>query len=190
MWTDDCRFANRSQAVVGEWLQASDVASRLSSLWDLLSTMHPPAGGAPLSPTVVARVTLGFAEQLRDGIASRLLRTSIASQPRLRIVRALEFVLDNYHRATLIQADVARHVGISTGHLSHVLATQTGWTYETHLHGIRVLRASLLLRDSFDSIGEIATQVGYGSLTALERHFREWVGMTPMEFRLDVAAHR
>jgi AraC-like DNA-binding protein len=48
---------------------------------------------------------------------------------------------------------------------------------------IRQVEAQRLLRDSTDSVTQIATALGYTEPSAFHRAFFKWTGMTPLAFR-------
>lgn len=63
------------------------------------------------------------------------------------------------------------------------LYQQTIWDYSNN---VRMNAAVELLRNTDDSISEIAAQVGYQSQTAFHNMFKKWSGITPRQFRLQL----
>jgi AraC-like DNA-binding protein len=182
-------FANRCQVAVGSWQMAMDLVSRLAPFWTVLLEDMP--NGARSDTPVVARIVVSFAEHLRSANepseypGSALPVSSIA---RLKVMRALAFILRNHMDLHIDLGAVAADIGVSGCYLSRILVREGGHAFETHLHGSRVLDAALRLHDTLDPIGQIADQVGYGSLTLLERHFHRWLRTTPSDFRLAASA--
>ncbi|HSD59712.1 MAG TPA: AraC family transcriptional regulator [Burkholderiales bacterium] len=58
-----------------------------------------------------------------------------------------------------------------------------GTTFQTILAELRFEMACQLLRDTDNSVGDIATAVGYSGSSPFGRAFRHWSGMTPAEWR-------
>lgn len=88
-------------------------------------------------------------------------------------------------------AGVARAVGTSTRTLRRNFASETGVTWSAYVRQSRLLRAMSLLCEPGLSILEIATRVGFQSLSAFTRAFNAHTGETPSAYRRrvsDVAA--
>jgi AraC-like DNA-binding protein len=174
-------FANACQIAVGGWLDADDLPSRVGAFWTALIQAPDESRFA----LVVSRIVLGFADRFSDvRNAPSVPHSRIGSMGRARVVRALTCICDRYADPDMNLSFVSEHVGISTCHLSRLIARETGHGFETHLHGIRLLVAAVLLRDTLDSIGQVARAVGYSSATNFERWFKRWLSMSPTEFRL------
>src|SRR5215471_6754696 len=180
------RFAQESQLAVGRWCVAPDLASQLEAGWDLLACV--PTYSRETS-TVVVPIVLAVANRLRTPAAGlprceTQRATRFTSPTRVKVVRALAFLLGNYRTVNLGLRTVADHAGVSSCYLSRVLVSETRYGFETHLHGIRVLMAGLLLRDTTEPIALVGMAVGYSSTVNFGRRFRERMHMSPTEFRL------
>ena len=97
--------------------------------------------------------------------------------------QALRLLEESYGDPNESLARVAKHLRVTAGHLGRVLRRRTGRPFRRHLHEIRMRHAALLL-DGNSSVKEIATAVGYPSVSEFDRHFRATFGMTPSAFRL------
>jgi len=173
-------FANRCQVAIGGCAEARDLPSWLAASWTALTSV-PVA--SPYGAAVVAGAVLGFAERLGKLDAHRRLWRPIKGVGRTRVIQGLAMMVDAVGDGPSLQM-VAEHVGVSGSHLSRIIAKETGYGFDTHLHGIRVLRATLLLRDSLSSMKQVADATGYRNLTTFDRQFRRWLKMSPTEFRL------
>jgi AraC-like DNA-binding protein len=78
--------------------------------------------------------------------------------------------------------EVARVVRMSPRTLRRKLAEQ-GSSLSALLESERRDRATLLLRSSEMSIGEMTALLGYRSVQNFTRAFRHWTGQTPAAFR-------
>lgn len=103
------------------------------------------------------------------------------------IDRAVRILLNRYIIGVSIE-DVAREIGISSGHLSRLFKQETGYTFLDYLMNIRVKRAAELLQDSTVKVYEVADLVGYTDARYFAQVFRKITGMTPSEFR-DTTGH-
>ncbi|MDQ3664849.1 MAG: helix-turn-helix domain-containing protein [Actinomycetota bacterium] len=67
--------------------------------------------------------------------------------------------------------------------LGFVVLAEVGSTLLQWLLSVRVRRAQELLEISGDSIERVASRSGFGSASALRRHFQHAVGVSPTEYR-------
>jgi AraC-like DNA-binding protein len=77
----------------------------------------------------------------------------------------------------------ARRVGLSERQVSRLFREEFGRTFREHLVGLRLERAKRLLRDTDQSIVDVACMTGWGSLAHFNSVFRSRVGTTPSRFR-------
>jgi AraC-like DNA-binding protein len=84
---------------------------------------------------------------------------------------------------TLELRDVARAVDVSPEHLSRSFRRATGQTVFGFLRVARLERAKLYLADSDTLVGEIARLTGWSSATLFARHFKAYVGCSPLVYR-------
>ncbi|WP_347177030.1 AraC family transcriptional regulator [Parafrankia sp. EAN1pec] len=87
------------------------------------------------------------------------------------------------HLAEVTAARVCRAVGISERVLRRRFAAVLGQSWREYLRQVRLIRAMALLSTPTTSVGEIATEVGFGSASALARAFRAWTGESPSAYR-------
>lgn len=93
-----------------------------------------------------------------------------------------QYVSEHY-REPLTLDMLARNLGISRFHLSHVFSEKIGQHFSTYLSSIRADRARALLAGTELSVTEIAAEAGFESQRTFFRAFREQCGMTPLEYR-------
>lgn len=80
-------------------------------------------------------------------------------------------------------AEVARTMHMSTFYFCKMFKRATGITFTDYLGRVRVERAKALLLDPHQRVGEVAYEVGFGSLTHFNRVFRRLVGQSPSDYR-------
>uniref|UniRef100_UPI0012E845F8 helix-turn-helix transcriptional regulator n=1 Tax=Alicyclobacillus mali (ex Roth et al. 2021) TaxID=1123961 RepID=UPI0012E845F8 len=108
------------------------------------------------------------------------IRRASYSQP---VRQALSFM--RKHVASPIRiADVASHVGVHPRHLSQRFKQETGQTLYQALSALRMARAIELLTNTQMSIGDIASALQYADQSHFTRRFRQFMGVTPLQFRL------
>ena len=99
-----------------------------------------------------------------------------------RIRRTMDYLERNIARKITL-ADIADAVGLSPSRLAHLFREQTGQTPQQYLEGIRMQRASELLRRTRFSIKQIADAVGYDSQFYFSQRFKVRTKHSPSTFR-------
>ncbi|HEX5475693.1 MAG TPA: helix-turn-helix domain-containing protein [Vicinamibacterales bacterium] len=173
-------FAQRAQAATAAWLEPFDAAGRIAAAWDVLTTVPPPA--AVPERAVIARIISGFAQRLLTEGVSPIACMPRAPSARVRCESAVRLLLAAYADPALDLDHAASALGVSRWYLCHLFPRETGYRFSVHLHGLRVLKATLLLAAPL-TVKEVAAGVGYLSAGELGRHFRQWMHMTASEFR-------
>jgi AraC-like DNA-binding protein len=102
---------------------------------------------------------------------------------RMTVGKVIDAIETRYAQYNLTLARLAREAGLSVCHLSRILNQQTGRGFVDHLHDCRVAAAQQLLGQCKLSIKEIASAVGYRSMTQLGRHYKRPFGLTPAAAR-------
>ncbi|MFM5888015.1 MAG: helix-turn-helix domain-containing protein [Dolichospermum sp.] len=117
---------------------------------------------------------------------AELLTTSINYQSIFPIVPNLKNVFDyieaNYQEG-ITSSDVAEAVGYSSAYLTHQVAKQTGKPINVWIIKRRMVAALALLKNTHQTIEEIATQVGYKDTCHFSRQFRQHHGLSPAHWR-------
>jgi AraC-like DNA-binding protein/ligand-binding sensor protein len=121
-----------------------------------------------------------FGQQL-SAFANRLMLQNAQNEdPMVRRARAY---IDCHHADRISLDDIARSTHVSTFHFCKIFKKATGLTFTQYLGRIRVEKAKQLLLNPHLRVGEIAYAVGFQSLTAFNRIFREITGQAPSRFR-------
>jgi AraC-like DNA-binding protein len=141
-----------------------------------------PDQGAALASKIVQQVTAG-AEDYLSTFAGRLERlSSLKRSTRIetlqRIERARAFIHDRQDRPLTLD-DVASQAALSRFHLSRSFAEVHGLPPLAYHRRLRLDGAARLLRDGAASPTELAERLGYASLSAFTRAFRQAYGMPP-----------
>jgi len=83
----------------------------------------------------------------------------------------------------LTRMDVARHVGVSAGHLTQLLKERTGRSFVELLREVRVEAACELLLQTEKPLAEIAADCGFCDQSYLTHVFKALRGVTPKQYR-------
>ncbi len=99
-----------------------------------------------------------------------------------RLRRALEYLSQHCHR-TLSQAEVARAAGMSASRFRAFFKQTTGWGFGDYLRDLRLERAATLLRESAESVAEVAQRTGFADQSHLQRLFKAKYFISPLAYR-------
>ncbi len=91
--------------------------------------------------------------------------------------------LEEHLHDDLALPSIARRAAMSVRSLNRRFREQTGVTPLQWLHRARVRRAQLLLETTAHSVERVATNVGFGSVTAFREHFRRVAATSPQAYR-------
>ena len=100
-----------------------------------------------------------------------------------RLARALQLVEES-HGATLLVADIARHVNMSPFHFARMFKLSTGYSPHSYLTVRRIERAKGMLERTSLPLAEIARAVGFATQAHFTGVFRSQTGTTPRAYRL------
>src|SRR5699024_12259730 len=79
-------------------------------------------------------------------------------------------------------AELAGSMAMSRGHLSHLLAQRYGCGPARLVELVRLARGAVLLQ-SGETVGQVATHIGYANPYHFSRRFRQAYGAPPRRFR-------
>lgn len=118
--------------------------------------------------------------------AERLAEQFARDQPKTtRLRRLFEHIEANFaSRISLPEA--AAIAGLSKPQFHAVFKRATGTSLVAYLTQVRLAQALRRLRESDDSIAEIASQVGFADQSYFDRRFRQHFGRSPLQFRKGV----
>lgn len=106
------------------------------------------------------------------------------------INRAIAYLKDNLTEQ-IEEGDLAQMVGQSQSAFSRAFKRHTGQTLVRYRNQLRVdLACQLLLRDPGARIAEICFEVGFSNLSNFNRHFQNFKGMSPSQFKSTFAANK
>lgn len=89
----------------------------------------------------------------------------------------------HYADADINITTIARSIGISEGHLSHVFKKETSYTALGYLTLYRIHMARRLLADCRYKVYEVAGMVGYRDVAYFGSTFKKLTGLSPSEYQ-------
>lgn len=99
-----------------------------------------------------------------------------------RLNRIMDYMYENYERK-LTLSEIAENEKLSIYYLSHIIKEATGLSFQDLLSYIRVEESERLLLESGKKIGAIAEEMGFSAVRYYIKHFEQWFGMHPLEYR-------
>lgn len=97
------------------------------------------------------------------------------------------YIQENYANRELGIELLCQHFGYSPSYLSHLYKQEQGENLVDEITRIRVQEAKKLLTTTNETVTAIAEQVGYNSAWTLTRAFRRQDGISPTQYRRDIA---
>lgn len=107
---------------------------------------------------------------------------STRAEREARLGRVLEFVAQRCD-GPIAQPEVARVAGMSTSRFRAFFKETTGWGFADYLRDLRLERAARLLRETRESVAEVACQTGFSDQSHLQRLFKAKHGISPLTYR-------
>ena len=98
------------------------------------------------------------------------------------IERIKMYIDENYNRDIRLE-DVADYVYLNANYISELFKKETGINFSKYLVQKRIETAKTFLLDTRYRINEVAAQVGYTDTKYFSRLFKEYVGVTPAQYR-------
>lgn len=149
--------------------------------------------GKVLTEADMTRLNRGVAAVLAKGlfsieetlthISSALENKRKLSGESQRLVRAAMAFIHEHFADTISRHDIAQHVGLSEDHLTSCFRRELGTTPIAYLQRYRINQSKRLLKESGQSITEIASDVGFSDSGYFSRIFHRETGISPEAFR-------
>lgn len=150
----------------------------------LVAEVRRPGGSDSklLCVVLALRLLLGLRRAARPAESGKRLSTLNVSEHQRVVAQAEAFMQRNLHRS-LRRAEIAASVRLSEPHLARIFLAVTGRSVIDRLTEIRIEHAKTLLRESTQSVTQIAGEVGLSSFSHFSYMFRRLVGVSPSAYR-------
>lgn len=113
---------------------------------------------------------------------SELLYLKRQRQKRKLIDEITEYVKDRLDQKITLN-EVAAHFDFTPNYLGHLFKVETNRLFSDFLSELRMTRVCELLEDPTKKVYEIAEQTGYKNIIYFNRQFKQYMGMSPGEYR-------
>lgn len=98
-------------------------------------------------------------------------------------IQAAIRTMQNSKTQKLQVCDLARQVNLSPWHFMHLFRAETSVSPKRYLRNLKMKEAEALLKNSFLSVKEITSRVGFSDRSHFSRDFKNLFGHSPSEFR-------
>lgn len=98
------------------------------------------------------------------------------------VQEAAKYIVNNYHQNITTQ-DISNAVYLSRSYMSEKFSQTYGMSPHEYLTMYRINRAKRDLRDTSESISEIALKNGFRDIFTMSRVFKRKIGLSPSEYR-------
>jgi AraC-like DNA-binding protein len=122
-----------------------------------------------------------FAHHIALKLTDQLAQPEASMPP--TVLKACRFIRTHALLENINLAAVAKHCGVSTGHLSRLFHHSTSLTFREYLAQVRIEHARDLLLRSGKNVTEVAFDSGFQSISQFHRVFRKAFGMSPGRLR-------
>lgn len=114
----------------------------------------------------------------------KVLSVNETGSSKSRYIReAIGYIGEHYAESDISVGTIARSLGISEGHLSHLFKKETDYTVMAYITRYRMRAAMALLSDCRNKVYEVAEKVGYKDITYFSSTFKKIVGMSPSDYQ-------
>lgn len=105
-----------------------------------------------------------------------------ATKEKHLLQKILLYVNENVGRPCSI-TDLAEHLDYAPSYLSRFFCNHIGMPYSDYVRNIKISHACYLLRNTRESVIDIAARCGYVSISSFNRNFKQLTDMSPTQYR-------
>lgn len=113
----------------------------------------------------------------------------VAERDYFDVTRRTLLYIEEHYGEDIGLKDAAKFVGCHYAYLSRCFSQNTGYTFTDYLNRYRITRSLYLLRNTENTVIEIAYSCGFGSLRSYNRVFQSCLKETPSEYRASKLQH-
>lgn len=106
-----------------------------------------------------------------------------------QIALALEHI-DKSYMENLKMKELAASCNLSETHFRRLFVEYTGMTPSSYINLVRIRQACGMMQKTSYSMEEVATRVGYASISAFNRNFRSITGTSPYRYKKNSSQYR
>jgi AraC-like DNA-binding protein len=98
------------------------------------------------------------------------------------VIKAQEYVMENYANSSLSLNDVSAYVGINNTYLSTLFKNECGENFVDYINRLRIKKAKELLDNTHITVKEAGYAVGFNTIHNFIRTFKKFEGITPGKY--------
>ena len=121
-------------------------------------------------------------EEMILDFANEMNKRKKANVKSAQVIMCLDYINDHLHENITVP-ELAEHVNLTVKYISKLFKKEMGCSINEHIRQLKVEEAKSLLRYSYKSSIEIATDLGFTSHSYFISVFKKETGMTPREYR-------
>lgn len=106
------------------------------------------------------------------------------------VEKAEQYIKDNIGLQQLSREDIARHVYLNPDYLTRVFKKETGMSISDYMQQCRLDYAKRLLKETNQSISEIAVAAGYSNISYFSTIFKKFTSLNPVDYRKQQRQHQ
>jgi len=99
------------------------------------------------------------------------------------INKACAYITENFHKSISLE-EVAHTVHLSPYYFSRIFKAEKGFNFVDFLTKVRIDKAKIMLQNPEQTVVRVAAEAGYQDASYFCRVFRQEVGVTPNQYRL------
>lgn len=155
-------------------------------------TVLVPSPNAPLGSGQIIALNLEFLLLLllrldQDSAEPTPKRAPITEEQDMQsIVAAAESFMRSHLDGSIHLEDICRNIGVSGTTLKRLFRQRLNAGVMEHYQSLRLKEACRRLRTGRVNVSQVAYELGYSSLPAFSRQFKQMLGITPREYTLMV----
>lgn len=127
------------------------------------------------------RIRLLFIELLRKYELTAVIPADIEAGTEQNIMAMLGYIAVNYQTVTLKK--LSEFAGYNESYLSRMLKKETGKNFENILTELRIRKATEFLTETEMTVSAISQETGFSDASHFNKKFKNFCGMTPLEYR-------
>ena len=132
--------------------------------------------------TEIIRYFVGFMRERRSETPVRM-EASPSGSGRYRTIYAIADYLSEHYTENISLDRLAGEFFLSRYYLSRSFKEVTGYGINEYVNILRTKKARQLLEETSLSVSEIASEVGYESITYFEKVFKTYLSVSPLKYR-------
>lgn len=99
------------------------------------------------------------------------------------VEKAVQYIKDHIGEQQLSREDIARHVYLNPDYLTRVFKKETGMSISDYMQQCRLDYAKRLLKETNQTISEIAVASGYSNISYFSTIFKKFTSLNPVDYR-------